>query len=70
MKKKWLGTWPANCDLCKEDLRRFKEFYDARIIGSTTWAIMCPKCFNNLGVGLGTGLGQQYDSKTLEKING
>jgi hypothetical protein len=31
---------------------------------------MCPKCHVLYGAGLGLGIGQEYDSKTLEKIAG
>lgn len=42
-----------NCDFCGEVAN-----YDARTrVGS--WANMCQLCFDNLGVGLGLGLGQR-----------
>jgi len=67
--KKWRGTWPAHCDICKIDLRIPASFID----GATQfgpWALMCPVCHEKHGVGLGTGKGQEYDSKTLKKIYG
>jgi hypothetical protein len=30
MTKKWLGSWPAKCDGCKDDLADYGTFYDAR----------------------------------------
>jgi hypothetical protein len=67
--KRWEGTWPADCDICEIDLQVYEVFYDARTrIGS--WALLCPDCFEEEGVGLGTGLGQKYDSKTLVKLEG
>lgn len=69
-KKKWIGSWPANCDECKRDLAEMSCFYDARAI-SGRWGLFCPKCFNTVTFGrLGTGYGQKYDSKTLEKLEG
>jgi hypothetical protein len=70
MKKKWYGTWPADCDLCDVDLEACNYFVDGRIKNSYTWAMMCPICHKFEGVGLGTGRGQKYDSKTLEKLEG
>lgn len=76
MEKKWRGTWPAECDICmyfndgvKTDLRNVPYFVD----GATRqgpWALMCPECHAMHGVGLGTGRGQKYDSKTLVKLEG
>ena len=67
--KKWLGK-ADNCDLCKDSLTRFDVFYDARISGKNTWALMCKECFEWYGVGLGTGRGQEYDMATKEKKRG
>jgi hypothetical protein len=67
MAKKWMGVTPANCDLCHVPLTT--EFID----GATAfgpWAIMCPACHRDQARGLGTGRGQKYDLKTLEKIDG
>ena len=57
MKKRWMGTEPSKCDICvKENL---EEFYDARTkMGQ--WGILCKKCFNAFGIGLGLGKGQHY----------
>lgn len=68
-KRKWLGTWPARCDLCQTDLHTTPWFVD----GKTTegpWALLCPLCFSHIGVGLGQGRGQKYSSSTLEKLEG
>ena len=65
---KWLS--PADeCDLCGLPLEDYDHFVD----GKTTmgpWALMCPLCHASYGKGIGTGLGQKYDSKTKEKIEG
>ncbi len=68
VEKKWFGTWPANCDICKIALESCTFFVDGRMACSSSWALMCPACFNRTGVGLGTGSGQKYDSKTLVKL--
>lgn len=65
---KWAGKLP-NCDFCN----KLPEDYFYFIDGKTKygpWAIMCPDCFIEFGVGLGTGLGQKYDTSTLEKVEG
>ena len=68
-KKKWMGTWPAECQLCDVELEACKYFVDGRTCVGP-WALMCPLCHKGMGVGLGTGKGQKYDSKTLEKMEG
>ena len=67
--KKWKGTWPAKCDFCHGELTKVDWFVDGRT-KQGPWALMCPVCHLMDGVGLGTGRGQKYDSKTLEKIEG
>lgn len=55
------------CQLCECDLRKFDTFYDGKTsIGP--WAWMCKRCYQLNGRGLGTGLGQEYCSKTNEKL--
>ena len=66
---KWLGTRPETCDVCSCPTEEEDYFVD----GKTTygpWGIMCPTCFNEVGIGLGPGKGQKYDVETLEKIGG
>jgi len=67
--RKWLGTWPAKCDMCGEDLKQFKTFVDGATI-FRFWALMCPACHVVNGTGIGTGKGQRYDAKTLIKLEG
>ena len=67
MKKKWMGSKPEKCDLCG---KKFEEIF---IDGKTEmgpWGLLCGVCHYMYGVGLGTGRGQKYDLKTLEKIDG
>jgi hypothetical protein len=67
--KKWHGTWPANCDYCDLPLTNHSTFFDAKTkVGP--WGLFCPSCFEMLCLGLGTGYGQKYDSKTLVKLEG
>jgi hypothetical protein len=68
--KKWLGS-PTNttCDLCSVNVKDVATFYDAKT-RQGPWGILCPSCFRRYGLGLGTGLGQQYDSETFIKIGG
>lgn len=71
MTKKWLGD-QTNCDICEENLNwcaNKQWFVDGKIKGGP-WALMCPRCFEMYGVGLGLGKGQKYDCVTKEKIEG
>lgn len=36
------------------------EFFDGKVKGFGSWAIMCPACFGMHGCGIGIGLGQRY----------
>jgi hypothetical protein len=67
--KKWMGSWPTNCQLCGIELQTQEKFYDFKTFDGR-WALGCDRCFNAFGNGLGTGLGQEYDAKTLKKIGG
>ena len=55
--KVWRGDPPKACDICHDAVST--TFVD----GKTTmgpWGNMCPDCFSEVGVGLGTGKGQMY----------
>jgi hypothetical protein len=73
MPKKWFGKWPTKCETCYYDegimLGDYPFFVDGRTVQGY-WALMCPQCHRQYGVGLGTDRGQKYDSKTLEKLEG
>lgn len=61
---------PKECDVCHKPFGTF--MYDAKTAYGP-WANMCEDCFNTVGVGLGTGLGQQYkknDSDDWVKVAG
>lgn len=60
--KYWVGSKITNCDLCKAELT--DTFYDAQVYRAG-WAILCPKCFSEVGVGLGEGKGQKFEKKWL-----
>ncbi len=66
---RWINPAPTKCDICNEKL------VDTFIDGKTTigpWGILCEKCFDQYGVGLGTNKGQKYqfDNKYWIKIDG
>ena len=70
--KKWQGKADV-CNICGDSLSRFPDkqwFVDGRMDNRTTWALMCPECFEAYGAGLGEGLGQKYHIITKEKIAG
>ena len=48
---------PDVCDVCHGPFGTF--MYDGKTVYGP-WACMCNTCFDVIGVGLGTGLGQQY----------
>jgi len=55
------GTWVVipeirYCDLCKPPA---PAYADGRTIYGW-WANMCRPCFDRVGLGLGTGYGQEY----------
>jgi hypothetical protein len=54
------------CDICKEKI--LGNFVDGKTVFGP-WAIMCPSCFKERGVGLGTGKGQEFNSKRV-KVKG
>jgi len=55
--KIWHGPAPSQCDLCHEAIAA--AFVDGKT-SMGPWANMCPDCFAEAGVGLGTGRGQMY----------
>jgi hypothetical protein len=57
------------CEFCKGNLKRNAVYYDGAT-NSGHWAWMCRDCWEFNGVGLGTGLGQEYDSETNNKLRG
>lgn len=62
---------PTHCDLCKTPITT--QFYDA-FLGLGTCANVCPSCFYEYGIGLGTGRGQCYQhnasTNKYEKVEG
>lgn len=62
---------PKECDVCHGPFTESIMFDGKTCYGP--WANMCMSCFNTIGVGLGTGLGQQYrknDSGDWVKVAG
>jgi len=58
----WHNPLPNLCDICGK--RIIDVFIDGKTFGP--WAILCPKCFERHGTGLGPGKGQMY-IKVLEE---
>lgn len=59
------------CDVCHQPLKRFNRFYDASVpLYGGKWGFLCKQCFSECGCGLGTGVGQEFDSKTGVKTLG
>lgn len=54
----WQGA-VGECDGCGWDLNKESEFYDAKTKHGP-WGTLCAKCFDILGIGVGTGRGQHY----------
>ena len=67
--KRWLGN-QTHCDICEENLRQSDTFYDGKIRGRSFWALMCLECWQLYGAGIGTGIGQEYNSADNVKIRG
>lgn len=60
-------TANQGCQLCKD------KPTDFLVDGKTKhgyWAFMCVNCHAQVGYGLGTGRGQKYSIKTLQKVEG
>ena len=66
-KKEWRGENPIACDICGHKFgTNDKSFYDFKT-KMGPWGIGCQSCFQKYGNGLGTGCGQRYNLKTMEK---
>lgn len=61
-------TTVRKCDLCDKAVG--KTYVDGKVKGMSSWATMCERCHAIVGLGIGTGLGQRYDSETGRKIAG
>ena len=61
----WGGNLPTRCDLCGEKIT--DKFIDGKV-HNASWAIMCSKCFERVGSGLGVGQGQMYLNATKDEI--
>lgn len=68
-KQLWLSHHPEKCDVCRTPITT--TFYDAKT-SMGPWGCLCPSCFADIGIGLGTGCGQQYSKQGDEfvKIRG
>ena len=69
MTRKWMGKKPVGCDICGHRFNdKDKHFYDFAT-RQGKWALGCSGCWRKHGRGLGNGVGQKYDLKTLEKVD-
>ena len=68
----WIGDKPTQCNACEGDFLRSTSFVDGVIRPSSgpIWGVFHVTCFKNHGGVFGTGRGQQFDMKTLEKVKG
>lgn len=64
---KWLSP-VGSCNICKQEITS-ETFVDGKTVFGP-WALMCESCHKKAGIGLGTGLGQRYNTKTKEKVGG
>lgn len=60
----WTGD-PEKCNLCGNVITT--HFVDGKVAGYSSWAIMCPDCFRDFGLGLGLGRGQLYEKQPNER---
>lgn len=67
MKHKWSSPLPKKCEICDNKLGEF--FVDGRTIFGP-WAILCEKCYESFGCGLGVGNGQKYKTSNGEGVEG
>lgn len=64
-------TSSTECDFCHEDATQVGTVFVDGKTRHGPWALMCEKCHKKEGYPkMGTGLGQMYSSKTLEKVAG
>ena len=61
----WHNPLPNLCDICGKKIT--DTFVDGKV-HNASWAIMCPKCFEQVGSGLGIGQGQMYLKATKKEI--
>jgi hypothetical protein len=53
----WAGSKLDKCEICRQSLT--ETVVDGKTLMGP-WALMCPACYSNYGLGLGTGRGQMY----------
>jgi len=62
--KTWAGE-PGDCDLCG---RPFTTIFIDGAMQRGSWANMCLMCFEQHGVGIGTGRGQKYEKTRCVEV--
>ena len=63
MNKKTFINPPSKCDICGGDFKN-DCFYDAK----TSQGPWCMQCMHDYGIGLGIGLGQEYQKQGNEWV--
>jgi len=58
---KWMSP-VGDCDICKVPLAGVGRFVDGKTAHGP-WGCLCEPCHQDVGVGLGSGLGQLYSQE-------
>jgi len=66
-KKYWISELPEGCEICNKPFGKY--FIDGQYMRGP-WALMCEKCHETHGSGLGGGKGQKYLTATRELVEG
>jgi hypothetical protein len=66
--EKWLSETPPCCEICGKLFNSTDNFFYDFKTWNGSWGIGCETCFKENEGQLGSGCGQKYDLKTLEKI--
>lgn len=61
-RKRWLSPMPEGCDICSTPFEEETFMIDGKTRYGT-WGCMCVSCHLSVGCGLGTGLGQKYETE-------
>jgi hypothetical protein len=57
MPKFWTGPPPTHCELCNTKIKYL--FVRGKTVWGI-WAVFCPKCLDDCGLGIGRGRGELY----------
>ena len=68
MKRKWMGKKPVTCEICGHRFDDQDRYFFDFAMRQGKWALGCEPCFKKHGVGLGSGSGQKYSIRTMDKV--